>query len=212
MVIVVTPHLGDAVLGCGELLAAHPGAVVVSVFAGIPADAYVVPEWDSICGFGSPRQAVTVRRREDRAALEVLDAEPCWLNFPDSQYRRSATHDEVGGRLARALRRHRPDLVAIPLGLLPGDHQLAHEAAVRLMKHVPCDWLAYDDAPPFQRGYALEDRLAQFRAQPWPVKQNPYLKRRAGECYESLARGCARAGRELGSWLAAPERCWLLSP
>ncbi len=32
--IVVTPHLGDAVLGCGDLLAAHPGAVVVTVESG----------------------------------------------------------------------------------------------------------------------------------------------------------------------------------
>jgi LmbE family N-acetylglucosaminyl deacetylase len=211
-VIVVTPHLGDAVLGCGNLLAAHPGSVVVTVFAGIPADAYVVPEWDATCGFGSPRQAVTVRRREDRAALERLDAEPCWLNFPDSQYRRTATLDEVGVRLARALRRHRPERVAIPLGLLPGDHDLAHQAAARLMKHIPCDWLGYDDAPPCQKALDLERRLAPFRAQPLAIQNNEYLKRRAGECYESLARGYARAGRELRSWLGAPERCWLLRP
>ena len=210
--IVVTPHLGDAVLGCADLLAAHPGSVVVTVFAGIPADAYVVPEWDATCGFSSPRQAVTVRRREDRAALEVLEAEPCWLNFPDSQYRRTATLDEVAVRLSRALRRHRPDLVAIPLGLLPGDHELAHEAAVRLMKHIGCDWLAYDDAPPFDERADLARRLAALKAQPLPMDGNEYLRRRAAECYESLARGFLRTGRELRSWLAAPPRCWRLSP
>jgi LmbE family N-acetylglucosaminyl deacetylase len=211
-VIVVTPHLGDAVLGCADLVAAHPGAVVVTVFAGIPADAYVVPEWDAACGFSSPRQAVTVRRREDRAALEVLDAEPCWLAFPDSQYRRSTTLDEIAVRLARALRRHRPDLVAIPLGLPPGDHELAHEAAVRLMKHIKCDWLAYDDAPPFQHGDGIDARLASLRAEPVRIEENPYLRRRAAECYESLARGFLRAGRELGVWLSAPQRYWQLSP
>ena len=210
--IVVTPHLGDAVFACGELVAAHPGTVVVSVFAGIPSDAYVVPEWDATCGFSSPRQAVSVRRREDRLALETLDAEPCWLAFPDSQYRRSVSLEDVAVRLARALRRHQPDVVAIPLGLVPGDHELTHAAAVRLMKHIHCDWLVYDDAPPFQRGSELEPRLAAFRAQPMPVQGNPYLKRSAAECYESLARGFVRAGRELRSWLAAPERYWVLSP
>ncbi|HEX2199511.1 MAG TPA: PIG-L family deacetylase [Burkholderiales bacterium] len=210
--IVVTPHLGDAVLGCTDLLAGHAGAVVVSVFAGIPSNAYVVPEWDAACGFSSPRQAVSARRREDRAALEVLDAEPCWLAFPDSQYRRTATLEEIAVRLARALRRHRPDAVAIPLGLLPGDHALAHAAALRLTRHMRCDWIAYDDAPPFQQGYGIEERLALLRAEPLPVDENPYLKRRAAECYESLARGFARAGRELRSWLAAPERYWRLSP
>jgi LmbE family N-acetylglucosaminyl deacetylase len=186
--------------------------VVLTVFAGIPSDAYVVPEWDAACGFSSPRQAVTVRRREDRAALEVLEAEPCWLNFPDSQYRRTATLDEVAVRLARAVRRHRPDVVAVPLGLLPGDHALAHEAALRLMKHLDCDWLAYDDAPPFQRGSEIAQRLAALRAEPVRIPENAYLRRHAAECYESLARGFLRAGRELRWWLDAPQRCWQLSP
>lgn len=208
----MTPHLGDAVLGCGDLLAAHPGAVVVTVFAGIPADAYVVPEWDATCGFSSPRQAVTVRRREDRAALEALDAEPCWLAFPESQYRRTVTLDEIAVRLARALRRHRPDLVALPLGLLPGDHSLAHEAALRLMKNMDCAWVVYDDAPPFQQVGEIDQRLAALGARPYEIAPQEYLKRRAGDCYESLARGCLRAGRELRSWLAAPERYWRLSP
>ncbi len=209
--IVVTPHLGDAVLGCAGLVAAHPGAVVISVFAGIPQNAYIVRDWDAACGFSSPRQAVSARRREDRAALALLDAEPCWLAFPDSQYRRSATLDEIALRLARALRRHRPDAVAIPLGRLPGDHALAHEAAVRLMKHFKCDWLAYDDAPPFAQGCDIQPRLAHFKAEPLHVEPQDYPKRRAAECYESLARGFVNAGRELGAWLAAPERYWVLS-
>ena len=33
-VVIVSPHLDDAVLGCGNFMAAHPGAVVVTVFAG----------------------------------------------------------------------------------------------------------------------------------------------------------------------------------
>ncbi len=46
-VVVVSPHLDDAVLGCGQLLAAWPGATVVTVFAGKPA-VYPTPqrEWD----------------------------------------------------------------------------------------------------------------------------------------------------------------------
>lgn len=39
-----------------------------------------------------------------------------------------------------------------------------------------------------------------------------YLKQRAAECYESLARGFLKAGRALRSWLEPSERYWLLSP
>lgn len=203
-------------LGCGELLAAHPGSVVIAVFAGIPANAFVVPDWDAACGFSSPQQAVTVRRREERSALEVLDAEPCWLACPESQYRRKLALDEVALRLARALRRHKADIIALPLGLLPGDHAWAFEAALRLPRRDPgCQWLGYDDSPPARPATNLEERLSRFTAVPLQLEPNDYrgyLKRHAIEHYESLQRGFFRAGRELRACLGAPERYWSLGP
>ena len=35
-VVIVSPHLDDAVLGCANFMAAHRGATVVTVFAGNP--------------------------------------------------------------------------------------------------------------------------------------------------------------------------------
>lgn len=212
-VLIVTPHLGDAVLACGELLAAHPGAVVVTAFAGIPENAYVVPEWDAACGFSSPRQAVTVRRREERRALEALDAEPCWLSCPESQYRRKVTLEDTVLRLSRALRRHRPGAVAVPLGLLPGDHSLACEAALRLAAGRDCEWFVYDDSLPGATALNVEERVARLALEPFELTRDPYrayLKRRAAESYESLQRGYRRAGRDLGSALELPERYWRL--
>jgi LmbE family N-acetylglucosaminyl deacetylase len=212
-VLIVTPHLGDAVLGCGELVAAHPGAVVVTAFAGIPSDAYVVPEWDATCGFSSPRQAVTVRRREERQALEVLDAEPCWLSCPESQYRRSVTLEDTVLRLARALRRHRAELVAIPLGLVPGDHRLACEAALRISGGRACEWLLYDDSLPGGVRPDPQERLARFDVEPYELEPDPYrryLKQRAIESYESLQRGFRNAGRDLAASVSSPERYWRL--
>jgi LmbE family N-acetylglucosaminyl deacetylase len=212
-VLIVTPHLSDAVLGCGELLAAHPGAVVITAFAGIPADAYVVPDWDAACGFSSPREAVVTRRREERAALDRLDAEPCWLACPESQYRRSVTLEETVLRISRALRRHKAELVAVPLGLLPGDHSLASDAALRLARLRSCEWLLYDDSPPGGRRIDVGERLGRLAAAPYRLAEDPYrayLKRRAAECYESLQRGLARTGRDLRSLVEAPERYWTL--
>jgi LmbE family N-acetylglucosaminyl deacetylase len=212
-VLILTPHLGDAVLNCGELVAAHPGAVVLTAFAGIPSDAYVVPEWDAACGFSSPRQAVVVRRREERRALETLDAEPCWLSCPESQYRRAVTLAGTVLRLARAMRRHRADLVAIPLGLVAGDHRLTCEAALRLSAAVDCEWLLYDDALPGAARESAQQRLGRLAVEPYALPADPYrayLKQRAVENYESLQRGFERAGRDLRATLRLPERYWRL--
>jgi LmbE family N-acetylglucosaminyl deacetylase len=214
-VLILTPHLGDAVLNCGELVAAHPGAVVITVFAGIPSDAYVVPEWDAACGFSSPRQAVRVRRREERRALEALDAEPCWLACPESQYRRAVSFEDTVLRLGRALRRHRADAIAIPLGLVQGDHRLTSEAALRLVGGQACEWLVYDDALPAPNRQAVDERIARLPAAPYELPADAYrayLKQRAAENYESLQRGFQRAGRDLRATLKLPERYWRLRP
>lgn len=188
---------------------------MITVFAGIPQNAFVVPDWDAACGFSSPRQAVIVRRREERGALAALDAEPCWLGFPESQYRRSVELGEVAVRLARALRRHHTDAIALPLGLLPGDHAWTREAALRFPVRRPeCQWLVYDDSPPGQPAINAEEWLAGLDAVPLQLNADEYcayLKRRAFERYESLQRGFFTAGRELRACLRAPERYWRLA-
>jgi hypothetical protein len=150
-------------------------------------NAYVVPEWDAACGFSSPRQAVVVRRREERQALEVLDAQPCWLSCPESQYRRKVSLE---------------------------DHSLTREAALRLSRARECQWLLYDDALPAGSRPDLEARLAQLPVEPFALPADPYrgyLKRRAAERYESLQQGFRSAGRDLASILGSPERYWRLA-
>ncbi len=224
--IVVTPHLGDAVLGCGELIGSQPGALVITVFAGIPADAYVVSAWDSACGFASPQQAVTTRRREDRAALDQLDAEPCWLGCRDSQYRAAAgtsaeaLEAEILHKLTRALRRHGCGPIAVPLGLLAGDHTLAHRAALRLVRRRDdLQWIAYEDAAaPAATVARRVETLERLGLAPAPLalreeaswREAAFRKDRAVRCYESLLRGYAAAGRSVRS-VAGTERYWRLS-
>lgn len=219
--VVVSPHLDDAVFGCGELLASRPGAVVVTVFAGLPQAQWTLPGWDADCGFSSARQAVAVRRREDREALEVLRASPCWLNFLDSQYRSSPALAEVTRKLGRALRRHCGAMVAVPLGLFHDDHKLAHEAALGLIRGSrPRRWLAY--AEPVYRTIPglLEARLDQlarkgFRAEPARPGTEPAaadFKRRAVRAYVSQLRGLGARVRGGYADVFAPERYWTLTP
>ncbi|MCV5262168.1 PIG-L family deacetylase, partial [Escherichia coli] len=77
--LVISPHLDDGVFGCGQLLAAHPGSTVLTVFAGVP-EAAPAPEWDRRCGFTSAQAAMAARREEDRRALTRLAARPLWLS------------------------------------------------------------------------------------------------------------------------------------
>ena len=74
-IIVISPHLDDAVFSCGNLIAASHAAMVVTVFAGEPAPAPGAPEWDLAAGFSSGAQAVRARRQEDGRALRRLGAD-----------------------------------------------------------------------------------------------------------------------------------------
>jgi LmbE family N-acetylglucosaminyl deacetylase len=214
----VSPHLDDAVFGCGELIASRRGAAVVTIFAGIPDQSAPLPEWDACCGFSSAREALAARRQEDAAALRLLGAQPCWLQFLDGQYAPGAALPDISLRLDRELRRHGARTVAIPLGLFHSDHRLAHDAALRLLSRERT-WIAYADALYRRIPGVVEARLAALQAGgiavspvriPTP-KDSFGKKQRAVACYASQIKGLATAGRPGHADALAAERYWRLS-
>jgi LmbE family N-acetylglucosaminyl deacetylase len=212
---VISPHLDDAVFGAGELIAAHPGAVVITAFAGVPPED-ALTGWDRDCGFSGSRQAIFARRREDADALELLGAEPRWLPFCDAQYGASPEQSALRASLAREVERHEPDLVAFPLGLFHSDHQLVSRAALELLDSKRI-WLAYEDALYRRIPGAVEERLAELTRSGLKAGEmalsakSPALKQRAVRCYASQLRGIATPGRPGHEDLAAPERYWRLA-
>jgi LmbE family N-acetylglucosaminyl deacetylase len=73
-VLVVSPHLDDAVLStAGLLIRRGRPATVVTVFAGAPAAGEPVSDWDRLCGFDDARVAAGVRADEDRRACAHLE-------------------------------------------------------------------------------------------------------------------------------------------
>lgn len=91
-VLAFSPHLDDAVLSAGASVSAAADAggqvIVCTVFAGVP-DTPCSPIADHFHGLaGLGPDAVTLRRREDLAALEVLGAKAVHLDFLDVIYRR----------------------------------------------------------------------------------------------------------------------------
>jgi LmbE family N-acetylglucosaminyl deacetylase len=193
---------------------------VITVCAAVPPQSWTLPEWDAACGFSSARQALLARRREDRSALEFLGADPCWLSCWDSQYRLPPAIDAVALRLARALRRHPADTVALPLGLFHGDHKRTHLAALKLLAaRENLTWLAYEE-PNYRcvpgelsaRFGALQSAGVRTERFPFPADAGLMnLKAAAAKRYESQLRGLASAGRPGDADLYAPERYWRLS-
>lgn len=215
--IVVSPHLDDAVFACGDWLAAHPGATVVTVFAGTPRDATRRTAWDERCGFASAADAVAARRHEDRAALSRLGATPLWLSFADRQYDEPAGEAEIAAALAELLKARADDTVLLPLGLFHSDHRLAHRAAWRALREAGRDeaW-AYEDA--LYRGMPgqLQSRLAALHReglQATPLRLTttgvPGAKAGAIACYASQLRAFGPGGT---ADLGQPERFWRLAP
>jgi LmbE family N-acetylglucosaminyl deacetylase len=130
--IVLSPHLDDAVFSVGATIArASRGGArvsVVTVFAGDPQSSVPVGEWDRLAGFATAGEAATTRRREDRKACSLLAATPVWQPFLDEQYADDSDDDALADVLEEALRT--ADTV-----LLPG-FPLTHPDHVRLVRLV----------------------------------------------------------------------------
>ena len=224
-IVVVSPHLDDAVLGCGRVLAAHPGATVVTVYAGAPAE-YPDPmtHWDTIAGFGPGDDVLAARREEDRAALAELDATPVWLDFVEHQYLERPDWvgaDQTVDTLEAAVRAARPTAVLAPFGIANPDHTATHDAARIVRDRVPEPaWFCYEDMGYKHIPGLLAWRVSQlFRAGIWPTPAAPTAdhgdatKQRALVHYGSQLRAL-EADWQLEAKLAAPapEQIWRLAP
>ena len=224
-VVVCSPHFDDAALGAAHLLNANTGSTVITLFGGPPARYPDPPtEWDALGGFRSGDDVVAVRREEDRAAMDVLDAEPVWLDFVDHQYldrSERATPDEIAKSLGVAIDEAAPSAVFLPMGLANPDHVATHDAGVLLAAERPeITWFCYEDSGYKHIPGMLAWRVAKlFRGDLWPTPMivptvvDHERKRAAIECYCSqlgpLNRDHALGARIGGS---VPEQFWLLAP
>jgi LmbE family N-acetylglucosaminyl deacetylase len=131
-VVILSPHLDDAVFSCWHLLESPRAVRVLNLFAAPPPPGTQLPRWDRITGARDPVTRVLKRIEEDRAALALAGREPTNLPFVEAQYREQhPTLDEV----LPAIREHitgRPEIFA-PAGI--GNHSahlLVREAALEL--------------------------------------------------------------------------------
>jgi LmbE family N-acetylglucosaminyl deacetylase len=227
VIAVVSPHLDDGVFACGELLAAHPGSVVITALAGGRGGAlppggsrweHVTP-WDAACGFEPGDDVIAARRAEDLEALSILGAAHVWLDFPDAQYGPSPSPAALAEALDRVIEPLSPTRVFIPLGLFHSDHVLVSNAALGLVRARRAHaFHAYEDAMYRRMEGATEGALARIQRlgiTPLPVgfiapPDCLARKRRAVHRYRSQLRGLATPGRLGHEDAFAPERFWRL--
>lgn len=215
-ILVLSPHFDDAVLGCGAFLAERPGSIVLTVCAGVPPGGLPLPEWDRRCGFESARQAMQVRREENRRALHRLHAMGLHLDLLDSQYGGSRRED-LNGRLTREILRLRPRMLLFPLGLFHEDHIRVSNAVLRACLRLgdTLAWIAYEDVPYRRIPGLVQQRLAVLgdrgiRATPWlTLPADLPLKRRAVTAYASQLGPLGLT--DGGGDAALPEHFWRLN-
>lgn len=219
---VISPHLDDAVFGCGDRLAACPGSTVITVFAGGPGPSWQpVTPWDAASGFRSGDDVAAVRRHEDERALEILQARPVWLDFWDAQYGRHESVGRIRDALALQLDDVRPASVYFPVGLFHSDHRLVHEACRALCQRFSASWFLYEDAIYRRyRDFPTDAILAELTASGfgWEpiaarIPDATPAKRGAVACYASQLKALSSTPGHPGYGdVFFPERAYRLRP
>jgi LmbE family N-acetylglucosaminyl deacetylase len=209
-VVVLSPHLDDAVFSLGAAIAASRADVsIVTVFAGDPDSAAPAGEWDARAGFRTEGESARARRREDELACAEVGARPVWLPFSDHQYP-PASDDDLWDSLEEAVAEAETVLVpAFPL--MHEDHARLHDLVARkgfadraMGNYVEQPYAAAWTEPGPSDGWtplaaALPHRLAKLRACKRYASQLPLLER-SGRVFLPLVRYEAGRGGELVRW------------
>jgi LmbE family N-acetylglucosaminyl deacetylase len=88
-VVLLSPHLDDAVLSCWGVLRQPESVQAINFFTGTPKRGDL-STWDRITGASDPATQMRRRVSEDREALATVKRRPHNLDLIDSQYRRVA--------------------------------------------------------------------------------------------------------------------------
>ena len=131
-IVILSPHLDDAVLSCWHVLAEPAELLVINVFAGVPTVLTAPAWWDEYTGATDSAERVRERIEEDRRALALAGRTAVNLDFLDEQYRDGeqpldALTDEIGRRLPRGALVYAPAAIGSH-----GDHALVRAAALAL--------------------------------------------------------------------------------
>lgn len=145
-VLFISPHLDDAILSAGRLMADRTDNVVATIFAGNPEDAENVhTPYDKNCGFGDAASAMAHRRYENDLATAMLFAEPVNLQFVDEQYNEPSPTEHITEAIEALIESGNYDYVLGPLGLGHPDHIQVSDALRAVETDLPI--FLWEDLP-----------------------------------------------------------------
>jgi len=182
-ILVVSPHLDDAVFSVGQLLASWSGATVLTVFAGTPFKERITP-FDVRSEFRNSTHAMISRWHEDDRALKRFNARPVRLSHLDHQYRTPEETPDVTGiisdihRVAEAIKATK--LIG-PLGLRHVDHEITAKCCIEAGRVLNAELWLYEDIP---------SRVL------WPEEVTPTIERLADQYDLSPRRGFLGEGEK----------------
>lgn len=199
------------VLGCADLVAAHPGAAVITVMAGRPGP-HPITDWDRAAGFADGDDVVGRRQEEDTAALRQLGALPVWLGFLDGQYAEPPSQDEIADAIQEVILNSGAGVVASPLGIEHDDNLMTASACLEVARRMPgIRWLVYEDAIYRATAGKTDEALARVRGAGLVLEEAVRdfppagdFKRAAIDCYRSQLKALGERWRDA----LEPERYW----
>jgi len=175
--LVVSPHLDDAVPGCGHALARHPGAVVCTA-PSAPPERNMSTARDRAARFADAFETMRVRREEDRQALPGASA----ARPPScgARYESPPAPERLRTMLRRSLATVRPDSQRMPLGPFHSDHTPVADAVLACLAAwrpeapgdappAPPTMCAYEDVPYPMTDGIVEARLRLLAANDWSM-------------------------------------------
>lgn len=131
-VVVLSPHLDDAVFSLGAAISASTEAgtavSIVTVFAGSPSSREPAGDWDRDAGFRDAGEAAHRRAEEDERACAIVGASPQHLPFGDRQYVRN---DAALEGAIRAAVLDAETILAPGFPLAHPDHLLLHRLVLQ---------------------------------------------------------------------------------
>lgn len=163
-VLLLSPHLDDAVLDCWSVLTADAELEVVNVF-GLAPPAGTTTEWDRVLGSADSAALFAARLEEDALALGLAGRASRNLPFLEFQYRRGRRFPawaEIDAVIAALVPRAARVLAPMVLGDVHPDHALLRDYALALARQGHAVSL-YADSP----------YCAQFGWPAWVTGETP---------------------------------------